>query len=110
MDRKFVIALSSLAGSIMLSDAHAIGLGDIKLRTTLNEPLRADIQLVQVKDLSESEILVNLAPKEDFDMAGVDRDFLLTSLRFRLDLDDPNHPKVVVTTQQPIREPFLNFL
>lgn len=110
MDRKFVIALSSLAGSIMLSDAHAIGLGDIKLRTTLNEPLRADIQLVQVKDLSESEILVNLAPKEDFDRAGVDRDFLLTSLRFRLDLDDPSHPKVVVTTQQPIREPFLNFL
>lgn len=110
MDRKFVIALSSLAGSIVLSDAHAIGLGDIKLRTTLNEPLRADIQLVQVKDLSESEILVNLAPKEDFDRAGVDRDFLLTSLRFRLDLDDPGHPKVVVTTQQPIREPFLNFL
>lgn len=31
-------------------------------------------------------------------------------MRFRLDLDDPSNPKVVVTTQQPIREPFLNFL
>ncbi len=110
MDRKFVIALSSLAGSMMLTEAHAIGLGEIKLHTALNEPLRADIQLVQVKDLSEGEILVNLAPKADFDRAGVDRDFLLSSLRFRLDLDDPKHPKIVVTTQQPIREPFVDFL
>ena len=110
MDRKFVIALSSLAGSMMLTEAHAIGLGDIKLRSALNEPLRADIRLVQVKDLSENELLVNIAPKADFDRAGVDRDFLLTSLRFRVDLDDPKNPKVVVTTQQPIREPFLNFL
>lgn len=110
MDRKFVIALSSLAGSILLTEAHAIGLGDIKLRTSLNEPLRADIQLVQVKDLSENEILVNLASQTDFSKAGVDRDFLLTSLRFRVDMDDPKNPKVVVTTEQPIREPYLNFL
>ncbi len=110
MDRKFVIALSSLAGSMMLTEAHAIGLGEIKLRTNLNEPLKADIQLLQVKDLSENEILVNLASKDDFAKAGVDRDFLLTSLRFRLDLADPKNPRVVVTTEQPIREPYLNFL
>jgi pilus assembly protein FimV len=110
MDRKFVIALSSLAGSLMLSEAHAIGLGEIRLHSSLNEPLRADIKLVQVGDLSENEIIVSLAPKEDFDRARVDREFLLNSLRFRLDLDDPKNPKVVVTTQQPLREPFLNFL
>ena len=41
MDRKFVIALSSLAGSLMLSEAHAIGLGEIRLRSALNrcEPI-----------------------------------------------------------------------
>ena len=110
MDRKFVIALSSLVGSMMLTEAHAVGLGEIKLRTNLNEPLRADIQLMQVKDLSENEILVNLASKEEFAKAGVDRDFLLNSLHFRLDLADPKNPKVVVTTEQPIREPYLNFL
>ena len=110
MDRKFVIALSSLAGSLMLSEAHAIGLGEIRLHSSLNEPLRADIKLVQVGDLSENEIIVSLAPKEDFDRARVEREFLLNSLRFRLDLDDPKNPKVVITTQQPLREPFLNFL
>jgi pilus assembly protein FimV len=110
MDRKFVIALSSLAGSMMLTEAHAVGLGEIKLRTNLNEPLRADIQLLQAKNVSEREILVNLASKEDFAKAGVERDFLLNSLRFRLDLADPKNPKVVVTTDQPIREPYLNFL
>ena len=111
MDRKLVVALSSLVGSMVLSEtAQAIGLGDIKLRSALNEPLRAEIKLVQVKDLTENQIIVNLAPPEDFANAHVDREFLLNSLRFRLDLDDPSNPKVVVTTQQPIREPFLNFL
>ncbi|HQQ62477.1 MAG TPA: FimV/HubP family polar landmark protein [Pseudomonadales bacterium] len=110
MDRKFVIALSSLASSMMLTEAHAVGLGEIKLRTNLNEPLRADIQLLQAKNVSEREVLVSLASKEDFAKAGVERDFLLNSLRFRLDLADPKNPKVVVTTDQPIREPYLNFL
>lgn len=110
MDRKFVIALSSLAGSMMLTEAHAVGLGEIKLRTNLNEPLRADIQLLQAKNVTEREVLVSLASKEDFAKAGVERDFLLNSLRFRLDLADPKNPRVVVTTEQPIREPYLNFL
>ncbi len=111
MDRKLVVALSSLIGGVTLGgNTYAIGLGDIKLHSALNEPLRAEIKLVQVKDLTENQIIVNLAPPEDFANAHVDREYLLNSLRFRLDLDDPSNPKVVVTTQQPIREPFLNFL
>lgn len=110
MDRKFVIALSSLAGSLYLSDAYAIGLGEITLRSSLNEPLRAEIQLVQLNDLSENELRVALASEADFAKAGVDKDFMLNSLRFTLDLSDPKKPKVVVSTQQPVREPYLNFL
>jgi pilus assembly protein FimV len=111
MDRKLVVALSSLIGGITVGgNAYAIGLGDIKLHSALNEPLRAEIKLVQVKDLTENQIIVNLASSEDFANANVDREYFLNSLRFRLDLDDPSNPKVVVTTQQPIREPFLNFL
>jgi pilus assembly protein FimV len=110
MDRKLVVALSSLIGGITVGgNAYAIGLGDIKLHSALNEPLRAEIKLVQVKDLTENQIIVNLASSEDFANANVDREYFLNSLRFRLDLDDPSNPKVVVTTQQPIREPFLNF-
>jgi pilus assembly protein FimV len=93
-----------------LNNAHGIGLGDIKLHSALNEPLRAEIKLIDVKDLTENQIIVDLAPADDFTRAHVDRDFMLNSLRFRLDLDNPRDPKVVVTTQQPIREPFLNFL
>lgn len=111
MDRKLVVALSSLIGGVTVGgNAYAIGLGDIKLHSALNEPLRAEIKLVQVKDLTENQVIVNLASAEDFANANVDREYFLNSLRFRLDLDDPSNPKVVVTTQQPIREPFLNFL
>ncbi|MEZ5539908.1 MAG: FimV/HubP family polar landmark protein [Pseudomonadales bacterium] len=110
MDRKLAIALSSFLGSTVLGNAYAIGLGDIKLQSALNEPLRAEIKLVQVNDLSENQIMVNLAPAEDFANARVEMDQFLNTLRFHLDLADPSNPKVVVTTRQPIREPFLNFL
>jgi pilus assembly protein FimV len=67
MDRKLVVALSSLIGGITVGgNAYAIGLGDIKLHSALNEPLRAEIKLVQVKDLTENQIIVNLASSEDF--------------------------------------------
>ncbi len=110
MQRKYLIALSALVASLVLREAQAIGLADISLRTGLNQPLRADIPLLQAKNLDESQIEVSLAPLEDFKNAKIDYNFILNSLRFKVDLSNPKNPKVWVTTTQPITEPYLNFL
>ncbi len=109
MFHKVKLILFVLA-SMVSSQVFAIGLGEIKLKTPLNEPLDAEIELLQVNNLSENEILVNLAPKEDFEAAGVERAFFLTSLRFSLELDNETGPIVRVSTETPVREPYLNFL
>ena len=89
--------------------AMAVGLGDIKLNSALNEPLAAEIELLNIGDLSDLEMLVGLAGRKDFERAGVIREFFLTGLQFSIDLSGPK-PKVLVKTQKPVREPYLDFL
>ncbi len=106
---KLGICLLSL--SVIFSfKASALGLGEIRVNSTLNQPLDAEITLLQVRDLTEDEILVGLASSEDFRNLGIDRGFFLSSLRFDVRIDDPNGPVVKITSTELVREPFLNFL
>lgn len=107
--RKLALAVG-LAGTMGAQMASALGLGEIKLHSKLNEPLNAEIRLLQVKDLSKNEVLVELASNDDFKRAGIDRVFFLTDLRFEVVLDAPAGPVIRVTSQKPVKEPYLNFL
>ncbi len=107
--RKLALAVG-LAGTLGANLATALGLGEITLNSALNQPLDAEIKLLKVRDLSEDEILVKLASREDFQRAGVDRLFYLTDLQFRIDLSNPSGPVIKLSSRKPIREPYLNFL
>ncbi|MCC7515975.1 MAG: hypothetical protein IT470_01400 [Pseudomonadales bacterium] len=110
MNRKATFLLCSLLGSLLAGQVQALGLGKITLQSNLNEPLEARIQLVSAEQLSEKDILVNLAPAADFERANVERDYQLNRLTFDLDFSDSSRPAVVVTTIDPVREPSLNFI
>ncbi|WP_406827950.1 FimV/HubP family polar landmark protein [Microbulbifer sp. ARAS458-1] len=97
--------VSALGGN----GALALGLGEIKLNSTLNQPLDAEIKLLQTRGLGENEIKVRLASTEDFERAGVDRGYALDGIRFDVDYSS-GQPVVRITSRTPIREPFLNFL
>lgn len=107
--RKLALAVG-LAGALGAEMASALGLGEIKLLSTLNQPLEAEIKLLQASDLTRDEILINLASSEDFQRAGIDREFFLTDLKFSVDVDASGGPVIRVTTRKPVREPYLNFL
>lgn len=85
--------------------ALAIGLGELQLRSAMEERFAADIELLQIGDLNEHQLAVNLAPPEDFERAGLERDFQLADLRFRVDLSNPARPLIKVTSRRPMHEP-----
>ncbi len=107
---KLLVAMSALAGGIASVNALALGLGDVKLHTALNQPLIAEIELMQVEDLSRSEILSNLASKSDFARAGVERPQVLNDLKFKTEVGPNGKGIIKITSKNPIQEPFLNFL
>jgi len=89
--------------------APALGLGEITLHSALNQPLRADIALMDAADLAEGELSVSLATAEEFSRAGVDRVFFLNDLKFTPILRG-NRRLIRVSSNKPVNEPFLNFL
>ncbi len=107
--RQLVLACG-LASLIASPLASALGLGEVKLNSTLNQPLSAEIQLLDTRDLTAEQILVSLASPADFERNGVDRLYFYTEFKFDIDLENPAGPVVRVTSRNPVREPYLNFL
>ncbi|HBP5564658.1 motility hub landmark protein FimV [Pseudomonas paraeruginosa] len=99
------------AASVLTSGmAHGLGLGEITLKSALNQPLDAEIELLEVRDLSSGEVIPSLASPEEFSKAGVDRLYYLTDLKFT-PVVKPNGKSVIrVTSSKPVQEPYLNFL
>jgi len=91
-------------------NAGALGIGDIRLRSNLNQPLNAEIPLVTSGSDSLSEIRISLAPPEAFARAGIERQYFLSKLRFHAAQKPDGSTIIQVTSQDPITEPFLNFL
>lgn len=89
--------------------ASALGLGEITLHSALNQPLRADIALIDAAGLSEGDLSASLASPDDFNRAGVERVFFLTNLRFTPVMRG-ERSFIRVTSSKPVEEPFLNFL
>ncbi|NQD91176.1 FimV family protein [Pseudomonas sp. CrR25] len=107
--RKLVLAIAA-ASALSSGMAHALGLGEVTLQSALNQPLVAEIELLEVRDLASNEVLPSLAAPEEFTKAGVDRQYFLTDLKFTPVLK-PNGKSVIrVTSSKPVREPYLNFL
>ena len=101
----------SLALVLLLSsEVWAIGLGDINLDSALNEPLRAEIELLSAAPEELANLNVTLASAETFSRYGIDRPFYLQEIEFNVLLDGPNGPVVQVGSRSPITEPFLTFL
>jgi len=104
------IPLTLAALSVFVSaHANALGLGEITLHSGLNQPLDAEIALLQTGDMSSDELIAKLANPADFESAGVERFVFLQSLRFTPVIRNGRGYIKVVSTQ-PVHEPYLNFL
>ena len=94
-------------GLLLASDVWALGLGDIRLSSALNEPLRAEIQLLSATPEELSNLKVQLAPATTFERYGIDRPHFLTRLQFSV---VPGANTVRITSSEPITEPFVTIL
>jgi len=109
MWQKHAVGLA-VAGILSATNAYALGLGEIKVNSALNEPLSAEVQLLQVKQLNALQIHPRMADVNDYALAGLDRPYFLSGIRFQVKVQPDGTGKIFITSDQPMREPFLNFL
>ncbi len=103
-----LLALASLLAASPA--AWALGLGEIHLNSNLNEKLDAQIELLDAQGLQPTEVIVSLASPKEFDQVGVERFYYLTDLHFEVESDKNGLHDIRVTSNQPVTEPYLDFL
>ena len=107
--RNLVLAIAA-ATALTSEMAYALGLGEVTLKSALNQPLVAEIELLDAKTLAPGEVVPVLASADDFNRAGVDRQYFLTDLTFTPVLRPDGKSVIRVSSTKPVREPYLNFL
>jgi pilus assembly protein FimV len=109
MKLKFKVACAA-ALAVTVLPALALQLGDVQVRSALNQPLVAAIPL-HPKNLTELDGLrVSLAPAEDFARAGLKITPTDQTLQFRVVTDNNGQKLILVTSSQPVTDPYLDFL
>jgi len=109
MLRKLAIAIAASGAMISASYVHALGMGDIELESALNQPLNAHIKLIKASELENWEIKPDLASADEFQKSGIEHVFFLNNLKFEVERVGED-VFIKLSTNQPVVEPFLNFL
>ncbi|MDQ2068921.1 FimV/HubP family polar landmark protein [Natronospira bacteriovora] len=107
--RPILACAVAIAALIWMPASWALGLGDVELRSALNQPLDARIELVSPRQEELDQLQVGLASTEHFQRYGLERTAIHARMRFEL-VRDGRDAYIHVTTEQPVRDPFVSFL
>lgn len=99
-----------LCGFLASLNAWSVGLGEIRTESGLNQPFLARIPLTDVSEAQLEALRVTLAPVSRFEAAGLPVNSSVLALRFSVASDESGRAEVVITTEQPMREPIVDFL
>ncbi len=100
----------AMLGTLASANVAALGLGEIDLKSALNQPLNAEIELLSATPSELEEVKVSIGSPEAFANAGIDRPMFLSKLRFHVKNNAEGKPVVMISSRDVVREPFLDFL
>ena len=99
-----VLLLSALMSPGAL---YALGLGEIRLNSALNQPFDAEIDLVSATQEDLGALRAALASNDTFARYGLDRPAYLSDFSFRVTKGPGGRDVLRVTSPRPVTEPFV---
>ena len=111
MARILAAIIFTIAGLISFS-AGALGLGEIDLKSALNQPFSAEIPIASEAPGDIEGLHVEIASVETFQQFGLDRAAFLADFQFSIITgeSDTAGSAVQITSQKPVVEPFVTLL
>jgi len=88
----------------------ALGLGEIHLNSSLNEPMNAEIDLIAAGPEELAALRATLAGKDSFARYGIDKPPFLNTLTFKVGKSKEGRDVLLVRSTDSIPEPFVTFL
>jgi len=90
--------------------AMALGLGEIRMNSALNQPFDAEIELVAATPEDLAALRASLASNETFARYGLDRPSYLSNFTFRVDAGAGGSDVIRISSPGPVTEPFVTLL
>ncbi len=109
MFRKSAVALALVLLTVSIR-LNALGLGEIEMQSALNQPMKAGIILNSSVGVDVSQVKIALASREEHERLGLIRAKILSDFKFEVALDDRGMAVINVSSSEPVREPYLEFL
>lgn len=109
MKRPLQLSLA-IALALGATNAFALGLGVIQVQSGLNQPLIAEIPIIQSVPGEAEGLIVQLASAEDFERVGMNRSTIGVPVEFTLGKNARGEPVIKVTSKEVVREPFIGML
>ena len=88
---------------------YALGLGEIRLNSALNQPFDAEIELVSAAQEDLAALRASLASGDTFQRYGLDKPAYLSDFTFRV-VSSGGRDVLKVTSPRPVTEPFVTLL
>ncbi len=89
---------------------YALGLGEIRLNSALNQPFDADIELIAPTNEELSNLKIGLASNDLFSRYGLDRPQFLSTFEFSVARRRDGNASIKVTSNRSVTEPFVTLL
>ena len=108
MSKKWLIALASTL--LFAPMSWALGLGEIEIKSKLNQPLDAEIQITSASDSELDAVVFSIPTDAVFDRYDLDRPEILNTVRFVVENRGSSNKVIRLFSAQVVKDPFLTFL
>ncbi len=89
---------------------YALGLGEIRLNSALNQPFNAEIELLSPTTEELGSLKVALASNDVFSRYGIDRPQYLSNFDFSVSRNREGKATIKVTSNRSVTEPYVTLL
>ena len=103
------VAAAALMG-LWGTHANALSLGRINVQSSLGEPLKAEIEILEINAEEAATLNARVAPPEAFKTAGLDYNAAMTSLSASLQRRANGRAYLKLSSDRAINEPFVDMI
>ncbi|MDD2880882.1 MAG: fimbrial protein FimV [Rhodoferax sp.] len=92
------------------TSANALSLGRVNVQSSLGEPLRAEIEILDINAEEAATLNARVAPPDAFRAAGLDYNAAMSSLQATLQRRSNGHAYLKLSSERAINEPFVDMI
>lgn len=92
------------------SQANALSLGRIVVQSALGEPLRAEIEILEINDEEASTLRPRLALPDAFRASGMEYSAALNGLQISLQKHTDGRPYLRLSNSRPVNDPYVDLI